>query len=112
MGEIKHYKHRDLVAAEVVEDDGNVFTANGVTWAYKGDYLVHHPQFGVIHTPKGNFEVNFVPASEDESAAVEFTPDGKTVDQVIEFFGTHPDQVDRVKALEIAGGNRKGIVEY
>jgi hypothetical protein len=111
MGEIKEYRSRDYVRAERIETSETVFLTSGVMFGHEGDYLVHRED-GVYYADGAAFEALYEPVPEEVSEARKFTPDGKTVEEVVRFFAEYPDEIDRVKELEAKGGSRKGIMEY
>lgn len=111
MGEILEFRPREILRAERVEEFARVVTINGVEEAKPGEWLAYVP--GGVQILANSYmerEYELVPESVSESR--KFTPGGKTVDEVLEFFREYPEEVERVKQLERDGGSRKGILEY
>lgn len=111
MGDVQEYRWSEILRAEIVEEDSRVNTLAGVEWAKAGDYLVHIDG-GVKIATAEYWERMTEPVTEKESEARKFSPAGKSVETVVEFMKENPDEVDRVKAEEKSGGNRKGITEF
>ena len=103
----KVYRRSGTVKAEQVSVTGPVSTGNGLGFANEGDYLVYGDQ-GTYVVTCGDFEDNWTEVKGDP----EYSPAGKTVDQVIDFMRENPDQVDRIKSEEKSGGQRKGILNF
>lgn len=108
---VQEYRRREFIRAERIAENGVVFTARGAVWGNEGDYLVHRDG-EVWYCDQESFEDEWEVIPKNVSEARKFTPDGKTVDQVLEFFRDNPDEVERVKGLERLGVGRKGITEY
>lgn len=108
---VQEYRVRDYVRAERIPEDGTVFLSSGAVHGREGDYLVHRED-GVYYADAESFEAVYELVPESVSAARKYSPDGKTVEEVIQFFRENPDEVDRVKRLEAAGSSRKGILDY
>jgi hypothetical protein len=112
MSDFQEYRHRQTVSARRLEEDETVFTKNGAEYGREGQYLVHVPNDGVYLVGGEYFEEHYELIPESVSEARKFTPEGKTVEQVLEFMREHPEEIDRVKKLEAKGVGRKGIMEY
>lgn len=111
MAEVRDYKKRDYVRAELIETDSQVGTRDGMRGAKAGDYLVY--ESAGTRVVKGSvFNAEFVLVESEESEARQFSPGGKSVEEVLEFLKENPDEVERVKQLERDGGSRKGILNY
>lgn len=107
MAEYKEYRNKDTTKAMRLEESGTVGTYHGPVYAKEGDYLVRG-EYGVYLVPGGVFDEIYVELEGDN----DWSPAGKTVEQVKEFLNENPDQVDRVRKLEFKGGNRKSVMEY
>lgn len=103
---VREYRVKGTVNAEVVNTAGHVHTRTGVVWANAGDYLVHDNGTHVVNAE--DFEKNYEPVNVSEP----FHPAGKTVESVVEFMKSFPEEVNRIKAEEEAGAKRKGILEF
>lgn len=108
MSEVKEYRVKGIVKAEKVEKACTLVTENGPGWANEGDYLVYQDDGGVLVVDADTFESVYTVNTGDS----EFHPAGNTVEEVISFLKANPDQVDRVKAEEATGANRKGIADF
>lgn len=111
MGDILEYQSKRRLLAEKLESAERVNSSSGPRWANSGDYVIYTGE-GAYIIPGAEFEAEYelIPASVSE--ARKYTPDGKTVPEVLEFFRDNPSEVERVKELEAKSGNRKGILEY
>lgn len=105
------YRSLEIVEAEKVEKRRKVVTVNGAEYVNPGEYLVRVPN-GVQIVSGKYFESRYSLAEESISESRRFTPVGKTVDEVLEFFKEFPDEIERVKDLERNNGARKGILNY
>lgn len=112
MGEVKRYRSRVEIQAERIEEAGNVATSIGVMSANVGDYLVYKTPGGTMLVDGESFQDQFEEMASEHSDG-EFTPIGKTVEQVIAYMAENPDDVTRVKMIEDDSPNpRKGIMGY
>lgn len=111
MGDILEYQSKRRIMAEKLEKAEKVNSSSGPRWANAGDYAVYTGQ-GAFIIPGAEFEAEYEVIPESVSEARRYTPDGKTVPEVLEFFRDNPGEIDRVKGLEAKSGNRKGILEY
>lgn len=111
MGDILEYQSKRRIMAEKLESAERVNSSNGPRWANAGDYVIYSGQ-GAFIIPGAEFEAEYEVIPESVSEARRYTPDGKTVPEVLEFFRDNPSEIDRVKGLEAKSGNRKGILEY
>jgi hypothetical protein len=108
MPEFKTYRSTEIIRAYRVEGESvRIPTVLGVMEARDGDYVALVEGGEQILSPDW-FEANYSELRGDN----EFHPDGKTVEQVVEFMKLNPDQVPRIIAEENAGAGRKGITGY
>lgn len=107
MSEAKEYRPRENVFAKQLEKDCRIVADNRPRNAKAGDYVVYAKDGAHLVDGK-EFERLYREVEGDS----EFHPAGNTVETVVEFLKANPDQVDRVKAEEKKGANRKGIVEF
>lgn len=107
---VQEYRLKNHVIAERIPEGGEVFTVRGKEFANEGDYLVH--SLGATLIPGSVFDAQYEVVPDSIVQARKFNPDGKTVDEVLNFFRENPDEIERVKELERGGGNRKGITDY
>lgn len=107
MSEVKEYRARDNIRAKRIDKDCRVVADNRPRNVKAGDYLVYDAKGAHLVDGK-EFEKLYREVEGDS----EFHPAGNTVENVVEFLKANPDQVDRVKAEEKKGANRKGIVEF
>lgn len=113
------YRNREVVTAYQVGEPGeSVNTRNGLLWAPSGSWVVF-AALGVVIVADKEFADRYavwddsVPVALEPSTDVEFTPLGKTVDDVVEFMDQNPYDVRRIQAIEGATANpRKGIMNY
>lgn len=112
MSEYQEYQAREFVKALKLTEDDNVFTTNGKEFGRKGDYLMQVPDDGTYLVAGEWFDEKYEPVAEKLSEARQFTPAGKTVEEVVSFLKEFPEETERVKQLERDGGSRKGILEY
>lgn len=109
---VRQYRNVLTIGAEKVEESGMFSTYDGVRFIPEGDYIVHVPGFGTKHVEAHEFDATYELVPDEEILAQQFTPQGKTVDYVVAFMRDNPQEVDRIKALESAGGKRKAILNY
>lgn len=115
MGEVKRYRSRVTVDAELVEEAGSIATSIGVMSANVGDYLVYKTGIGTVLVDGDNFREQFeeMSAEHSEGNSEEFSPVGKTVEEVVAYMSANPNDVTRVKMIEDDSPNpRKGIMGY
>jgi hypothetical protein len=105
---VKEYRYVKTVRAERVNESGNVITNTGPVFAAEGSYLVYAETGGFKVVDGDVFEKGYSEVKRDS----EFVPQGKTVDQVVDYLKENPDDIERVKQLERDGASRKGILEY
>ena len=108
---IQEYQSKRRVMAVQLDNAERINTANGPRSANDGDYVVYTGN-GVVIMTEPEFEAEYELIPESVSEARRYTPDGKTVPEVLEFFRDNPSEIHRVKELEAKSGNRKGILEY
>lgn len=108
MGDIQNYVSRRRVMAEKLESGEYVNSSTGRRWANSGDYVVYTGE-GAFIVPGAEFEREYELIPSEVS---KFSPEGKTIPEVLEFLKDNPGEVERVKELEAKSGNRKGIIEY
>lgn len=112
MSEYQDYRSRHAVKALKLTETENVFTTSGKEFAEAGDYLLKSADGLVYLVKEDAFDDMYELVPEAVTAARAFTPDGKTIPEVVEFFKDNPDEIERVKQLERDSGSRKGILEY
>jgi hypothetical protein len=107
MSELKQYRDKNTVYAICLVNGGAIGLSSGLGFAGVGDYVIH--ENGTTRLiEKEDFESRYVELEGDS----EYSPVGKLVDDVVVFMKENPDQVDRIKELELAGAERKGIMNY
>lgn len=108
MGDILEYQSRRRLMAEKLESAERVNSSSGPRWANAGDYVVYTGE-GAFIVPGHEFEAEYEVIPTEVS---KFSPEGKTVPEVLEFLKNNPGEVDRVKEIEAKNGERKGILDY
>lgn len=106
------YRNREVVTAYQIAEPGEaVNTRNGIQWAPSGSWAVYGT-LGVEIVNDETFVGRYAEWEIPEEVA-EFSPIGKTVETVLEWLDEHPDDVERVLAIEGGTTNpRKGIMSY
>jgi hypothetical protein len=112
MSEYQEFRSRHYVKALKLTETENVFTTSGKEFAEAGDYLLKTADNLVYLVKEDAFDDMYELVPEGVSEARKFTAEGRTVEEVLNFFKSNPDEVSRVKALEAEGASRKGILDY
>lgn len=107
MGEIRSYRLRENVRAERVTEAGWTNTRNGREFAHYGTYKVYGNN-GLRLVRREAFEGEYEPVD----TVAEFNPDNYSVLEVVNFLKLNPDEIERVKAFENRGKQRKTILDY
>jgi hypothetical protein len=106
MSEVKEYRVKRTIKARRL-NAGVTGTSNGPVTVCDGDYEVYIDNRTFVMS-KDVFEDTY----EENEGDNEYSPEGHTVEQVIEFMKENPDQINRVKQIEKQHGERKTIMEY